>query len=713
MRLLLLILAGCGPDPDALPPPPIAPTSPDVLLITVDTLRADRVGAYGDPLAQTPRMDALAQSGALFREAHAVTPLTLPSHASILTGRYPAGHGLRDNGGFRMQPDVPLLAEALAAQGYATGAFVSAYVLDSAWGLDRGFDTYRDPFHPQDIAQSAVFGEVELPGAEVVNAAAAWWRAQGGEQPRFMWVHLYDPHTPWAPHAGWEGDPYRGEVSWTDGLVGRLLDATDEGDLVVLTSDHGEGLWDHGEREHGVLLGRSITRVPLLVRPPGGTLPAAASAPGPRPPGEPVSQRPQGVDAGLVLDPVPDAPRAALVVQQPVSGVDVAPTIADYAGASLGGTDGRSLRPLLEGGDLDATPVYAETWFPWFHYGWASLHMAQDLDARVEQGRYTTRFAWSGDPAGAAPERVTLDPAHPLARTLSRFTGEGVPEPGPVPADQAAALAALGYVSTRVEPGDDVPDPRDQIGVLAALHAAEALPADRAIPALERLLSQAPQMADARLSLALKRAEAGDAAGALADTEAVLADHPDHPTALSNAAALARDLDQPDKTLAFADRMRAVNPQDPRGYRLAAAVHVDREDAPAVLDICRAGVAVAPDDPHLNYLLGLAEVQAGDPLAGVEHLRAAREHGTQATDIDLFIGAGYQRAGRIEEALAAYEAAVRSMPGDVRPWAMAGWMLYKADRCEDAQPFLVNVARRGGAGDAKVQEALRACQSRP
>ena len=706
---LLLGSLACGSEA----PPVTVPTAqsvsreglarPDVLLVTIDTLRADRVGAYGDPLADTPALDSLAKEGVLFREAHAVTPLTLPSHASILSGRYPVHHGLRDNGGFRLDPDVPLISERLLESGYATAGFPSAYVLDGAWGLSRGFSLYRDPFHPEDVAQTGAFGELELPGAEVVNAAVAWWR-RNEDQPRFAWVHLYDPHTPWRDHPGWEGDPYRGEVHFVDGLVARLLREVDEGDLVIVTSDHGEGLWDHGEREHGVLLGRSITRVPLLVRPPG-TVVSRPADPGPLP--ADVTRRPAGADPTLALAPVPDAPQARRVVEEPVSGVDLAPTIADYAGISFDGSDGRSLRPALQGEGLSPRPVYAETWFPTFHFGWRSLHMAQDGVVRVERGAEDRITDWTVDPAGAQAQ-ASPAPAE-LDAFLLALKGEGTPRPGTITGDQAAALEALGYLASAVALPPDAPDPRDRIGFVTALQEAEAARPEEAIPLLETLIADAPLLVDVQLSLALKRVEAGDLEGALQETERLLARSPDHTLALANAAFLSRALNRPAETLQYADRLRTLNPMDPRGYRLAAAVHVDQDDAGKVLEVAGAGVAVAPEDPNLNYLLGLAEVQAGDPLVGVVALRAARDHGSKAGDLDLWIGAGLQRGGKIEEARLAYDAASRAMLGDPRPFAMAGWMLYKADRCEDARGYLINAAKRAGAADARLREALAAC----
>ena len=706
---LLLGSLACGSEAPPVTDPAGQPVSregvarPDVLLVTIDTLRADRVGAYGDPLADTPALDSLAEEGVLFREAHAVTPLTLPSHASILSGRYPVHHGLRDNGGFRLDPDIPLISERLLESGYATAGFPSAYVLDGAWGLSRGFSLYRDPFHPEDVAQTGAFGELELPGAEVVNAAVAWWR-QNEDQPRFAWVHLYDPHTPWREHPGWEGDPYRGEVHFVDGLVARLLREVDEGDLVIVTSDHGEGLWDHGEREHGVLLGRSITRVPLLVRPPGTVVSRPAD---PRPLPADVTRRPAGADPTLALAPVPDAPQARRVVEEPVSGVDLAATIADYAGISFDGSDGRSLRPALQGEGLSPRAVYAETWFPTFHFGWRSLHMAQDGAVRVERGAEDRITDWTVDPAGAKAQ------ASPAPTELDAFLlalkGEGTPRPGTITGDQAAALEALGYLASAVTLPPDAPDPRDRIDFVTALQEAEAARPEEAIPLLETLIADAPLLVDVQLSLALKRVEAGDLEGALEETERLLVRSPDHTLALANAAFLSRALKRPAETLQYADRLRTLNPMDPRGYRLAAAVHVDQDDAEKVLEVAGAGVAVAPEDPNLNYLLGLAEVQAGDPLVGVAALSAAREHGSRAGDLDLWIGAGLQRGGKIEEARLAYDAASRAMLGDPRPFAMAGWMLYKADRCEDARGYLINAAKRAGAADARLREALAAC----
>ena len=204
---LLALVAACTGSSTTAPPPQELPVDhPDVVIITLDTTRADRLGFYGDPLARTPHLDALAEQSVVFREATTPVPLTLPAHTSLFSGWYPARHGLRDNGGFSVDAKVPLLAERLKAEGYETGAFVAAYVLDSAWGLDRGFDRYFDDFHPEDVRRASRFGAVERPAREVVREALAWWEDPArGEAPRLMWVPLFDAHTPYEPPADVHG----------------------------------------------------------------------------------------------------------------------------------------------------------------------------------------------------------------------------------------------------------------------------------------------------------------------------------------------------------------------------------------------------------------------------------------------------------------------------------------------------------------------------
>ncbi len=255
-----------------------APSRTNVVLVTVDTLRADRLGAYGNASGLTPNLDRLARSGVVFENASAAAPLTLPSHASILTGTYPLRHGVRDNGGYHLAPESVTLAETLAARSYRTGAFVGAFVLDSRWGLDQGFERYFDDFDFESFDDVSL-GSVSRRGDEVVSEALAW---MGGAKagPFFAWLHLYDPHAPYEPpepyrsrRAGERYGLYDGEVVYVDELIGRLLDwlsreSLDEATVVVVMADHGEALEDHGELDHGFFIYDATMKVPFIIRAP-------------------------------------------------------------------------------------------------------------------------------------------------------------------------------------------------------------------------------------------------------------------------------------------------------------------------------------------------------------------------------------------------------------------------------------------------------------
>lgn len=277
--VILLGAAGCRGEGGPAGPAPSHPEA-DVLLITIDTLRADAPGfaggrfAGGKKSAETPVLDRLAAAGRVFDDAHAHNVVTLPSHANILTGLYPYQHGVRENSGFVLSGKVPTLATLLREEGYATGAFVAAYPLDARFGLNRGFDVYDDSY-PRGSSPNA-FVVAERRGDEVVAAARAWWDGQSGKR-RFLWVHLYDPHAAYAPPepfaSRYRGDPYLGEVAATDSflapLLQPLLDGGEPPALVIVTSDHGEALGEHGELTHGLFAYEPTLKVPLVVWGPG------------------------------------------------------------------------------------------------------------------------------------------------------------------------------------------------------------------------------------------------------------------------------------------------------------------------------------------------------------------------------------------------------------------------------------------------------------
>ena len=336
----------------------MSPPKRNVLLITIDTLRADRLGCYGSRTVKTPNIDALAAGGTLFEETITPVPLTLPSHASILTGRYPAEHGIRDNGFYRLPKGYPTLATEFAKAGYQTAAFVASGTLNGVFGLNQGFDLYDD--------MSVVKGRTQLTDrserpADKVTAKVAEWLKNSVKKPFFLWVHYFDPHAPYEPPESYRekyrGRLYDGEVAFTDREVGRLLKVLKEAGferdtLVILTADHGESLGEHGEMSHGVFLYRATMHVPLIFSGPG--VPA----------GKPISSM------------------ARLI--------DICPTILSYAHLNKNfSCSGRDLWPIIAGRSIpEGELIYIETEAPANLMGWSAL-----------KGLRTDRFKFIALPA--------------------------------------------------------------------------------------------------------------------------------------------------------------------------------------------------------------------------------------------------------------------------------------------------------------------------
>jgi len=313
----------------------------NVILISVDTLRADHVGAYGSRAA-TPNLDRIAREGVVFSRCIAQVPLTLPSHTTILSGTYPLHHGVRGNGGFVVPDDLELVSEVLQGTGLATSAFVGAYVLHSKWGLDQGFDHYEGDFGR--LGQAGPLSVNSKRAAEVIGSAKDWIRAHK-EDHFFSWIHLFDPHTPYDPPPPFDRypeEPYRGEVEYTDHELGDLISFLEEEGLydrclIIVTADHGESLGQHGEQEHGFFVYEATVWVPLIIR-------------------APFAMPVQRVESLVEL-------------------VDIAPTVLDALAIAVPESyQGESLwHQVLEGETVQSTEAYAETYYPRLHYGWSEL----------------------------------------------------------------------------------------------------------------------------------------------------------------------------------------------------------------------------------------------------------------------------------------------------------------------------------------------------
>lgn len=449
---------------------------PNVLLVTIDTLRADHLGAYGYDRIETPRIDGLAKRGALFRQAFSVVPLTLPSHASIMTGQWPPTHGARNNGQ-RLPAGPATLAEILKGRGYRTGAFVGAFPLDSRFGLDRGFEAYDDRYGSRNAQRDLTF--VERRADDVNEAALPWITARRGER-FFAWVHYFDPHAPYEPPppygAGYRGREYDGEIAYVDAALGRLIAGLEksgllDNTLIVLTADHGESLGEHGEATHGIFIYDSALHVPLVI------------------------VHPRIVPAGRTIG-------------APVALSDIAPTVLELLRIPVpAAMQGLSLVPLLRGGiaapdkRFTGRAIYQESLSGWLDRRWAPLRAVRTAEWKYIDAPQAELYDLASDPKET--KNVLADrpeEARRLSADLGRLQATmpaGKASETPMSEETRRKLRSLGYVGggSGPEPAKP-PDPKAMMGLDAlfndAVLASEAGRLDEAEAQFQAALDKDP-----------------------------------------------------------------------------------------------------------------------------------------------------------------------------------------------------------------------------
>jgi choline-sulfatase len=479
VALLVALAAACAPES----PRPAAARFPGVpiVLVSIDTLRSDHLPAYGYRGVQTPHLDALRQDAILFSSAFSHSPLTLPSHASILTGLLPPDHGVRDNLGYRLDgSEHTTLARLAKDRGYATGAAVSAFVLRGKAGLDYGFDFYDDAIAAP--AASQAVAQAQRPGSETAARLIAWLDKQG-KRPALLFLHLYEPHTPYEPpepfRSRYASHPYDGEIAAADAIVGDFVKALRDRGLydramLVLLSDHGEGLGDHGEEEHGILLYRETLQVPLLVK-------------------------------------LPRSLRAGETVTRPVALEDVLPTIA--AATGLPAPKGLPGRDLLSEEDAPRE-IYSETFYPRIHLGWSDLRSLWDGRNQFIDARPPELYRTDLDPA----ERRNLFAGEGgRARAMKRSLDAILPRfelPAYISPEEIQKLGALGYLSgAGAGTRGPLPNPVEHISDLAKAREAFRLQAagegEKAIAAFREILAANPLFFDVQYRLAQVLSEQG------------------------------------------------------------------------------------------------------------------------------------------------------------------------------------------------------------
>jgi arylsulfatase A-like enzyme/predicted Zn-dependent protease len=621
------------------------PDGPNVLVVTIDTTRADRIGCYGYQGVETPNIDRLAREGVLFEQAAATVPITLPSHSSIFTGLIPPHHGVRNNGTYYLREDQTTLAEMLHSEGYETAAFISAHVLNSKYGLDQGFDIYQDSVHES----SATIVIEERNARETTNLVLSWLGKEH-ERPYFLWVHYFDPHAAYAPvspfREKYAKDPYAGEIAFVDSEMGRLFDHIDkENTLIVVTGDHGEGLGEHGEATHAYYVYDSTIRVPLIVH------------------------YPDGRDAGTRSE-----------VQ--VSSVDIVPTVLDYLGYQVpAGLDGDSLADLER---LSGTRRYAycESIYP-ITFGWHPLAGLRDGEWKwiwaPEQELYDvlsdpheTKNVQPDHKDVAGRMEAFLDSIDPYANLDSKESQADMT------AEDQEKLAALGYMGGSVDTSFDelagLPDPKKKL------------------PVYNRILKAKSAFAEENYEIA----EAG--------LRQVLEDEPDILNAVffygRTLLALGRDED----AAAFLEETRSRLPEDVTVNCVLAVLYNNEGLWEQALKVCRDGLEIDAESAALYDQMGVAYQGMERWNEAIRNAKRAVELNPDQGEYWNNLGASYFATGDYEKALNPLRKAVDRSDDLTEAWYNLGASLAGLSRYEEAEEaYLAALESDAGNSEALVQ----------
>jgi choline-sulfatase len=630
-----------------------------VVLISIDTLRSDRVGVYGAKTGATPKIDALARESMLFERAYSHYPLTLPSHVSLLTGELPGVHAVRDNVGYPFDAAKhPFLPRLLKAQGYDTGAAVSAFVLRSQTGFGPGFDYYESSLRPP---AHVTLDMVQRPGGETAKLALDWLRGRkDAERPFFLFLHIYEPHSPYEPPpslAARFSDPYDGEVAAADEIVGNFLDELEklglyDRSIVMVLSDHGEGLDEHGEGQHGLFLYRESLQVPLLLK-------------------------------------LPKAARGGSRVAAPVQLVDVVPTVLGLVGGEVPKElTGESLLQVADHPEAPPRQLYAETFYPRLHFGWSELSSLIEGRFHYIDGPAPELFDVVGD---TAELHNVLDQQRrtyaTLRGALSKYPRQ-LEAPSPTDPETAKQLAALGYAAGVAKTTGPLPDPRSKRSVVVDLgHAVALAHQDRhaeAAALYAKLLVTDPQMPDtwAFYARALeklgRRDEAADA------YEKALEVGSAGPQLIVDTAEKLVELGHVEDGEKLAQTMLRETPE--RAYEVLAKVALARRDVGAARGLLQRAAADGHASDRLRGEVARALAETGAVAEAASVLEPVSKDADPPT-LNL-LGIALSDSGRHGEARAVLERAVAADPKNAIGYQSLGMVALRQGQPVEARKYL-------------------------
>lgn len=629
---------------------------PNVLLITLDTTRADRLEPYGASDVATPNLAALAADGVVFENAFAVAPITLVAHASILTGLDPTNHGVHNNGTHDLQERFETLAEGLRAEGYQTAAFVAASVLEKRFNLDQGFDHYDDDLSAGLTRHRHVVAD--RPASAVVDATLGWLDGVRDDAPWFVWVHFYDPHAVYAPpgefREQYRGRLYDGEIAYMDSQIGRLLKDSRAADAVwMVIGDHGESLGEHGEQTHGLLAYDATLRIPWIMR-------------------------------------FPIGPRRARV-RVPVSQVDLVPTLLGHLKIQTpGDLDGLNLMPLLRGqAKLPERDLYAETFLPYYTYGWAKLRSLRRGSIKWIDAPSPELYQTDKDPLELANiAALRPDLASALSAALLAHTARDDGDDPTLQLDAAtiAKLQALGYlaVGTRKDTPSDAtrPDPKQMIDVHAGLERARLLVAQgldrQAHIALERVLERDPDNLTALVDLATLEAGQGNLQRAVEQLERALSLDPDYARLHLILAGIEERRAGAEPALKLTETALELDPHSAEGLakRVGLLFRLGREAEARAAS--KAALALLPDTPALQLQHAQLFEAANDPEAAKQRLRRALERDPHLIAAWILLGELFESEDNSREAAVAYQSALARAPDHAAAHAKLGMLLARS-----------------------------------
>jgi arylsulfatase A-like enzyme/tetratricopeptide (TPR) repeat protein len=665
--VLLILFAACRGGVTSRP----SRTTP-VILISVDTLRSDHLPAYGYKGVATPSLDALRADSILYEHAYSHCPLTLPSHTSMLTGLLPADHGIRDNIGFRLDAKIPTLAEALKKNGYATGAAVSAFVLRRESGIGRGFDFYDDEVEP--VGPSQVIGRVQRDGTDTERVAKGWLDKQSGDKPFFLFMHLYDPHTPYTPPEPFLStykNHYDGEIAYVDQIVGDFIAYLKQRDLydkamIVFLSDHGEGLNEHGEEEHGIFLYREALQVPLLVK-------------------------------------LPKSRGGGKSVAAPVELIDVFPTIIEQTATNVPKPEKQS-ESLLAFLSVNAPQrsVYSETFYPRFHFGWSDLHSLIDGDHHFIRAPIPELYDLARDPGEKTNAIESNRRTYVAMRAAIEPYVRQATAPTNIDPEEAAKLAALGYVGSTVSTSgnEQLPDPKTTIDVFRQIRVAFTMYRDNreneALALTNKLLQDNRRILDLWDIKSKILQKLGRNEEAIEAAKEGLRQQPTAVGLMTAIANLSMSVGKLDQAQQHAELMLKTEPG--QAHEIMARIAVQRGDVARAKDEALLAVKQSSDPTPAYLTLGLVEKQRGDLNAALKVLDQAAEkvsqrHNRRVPNLHLYRGDVLARLGRNEDAEREFRQEIAAFPQQPDAYSSLMLLLSAQGRVNEATQLVFDLVK--------------------